>query len=98
MTTRSALAFVLVACGCQPRTPTPTPTTDVPRATDAPQSVMVDAGPAPSAVSPRLVAFGSADAVRTWINTYDTARPMRGAGHLPMPVAMTRTGRCQPIA
>ena len=82
MNHRSALALVLVACGCQRAAPTPP--ADVPRdvasVADASRAAgVLDAGP-PSAVSPRLTAFGSAAAVRTWINTYDSAaRPRRGA-------------------
>ncbi len=73
MNPRSALALVLIACGCQRAVPTP-PHPDVPRV-----AVVPDAGP-PSAVSPRLTAFGSAAAVRTWINTYDSAGPARRGG------------------
>ena len=80
MNTRTTLALVLVACGCQRATPTPTPpvAVDVPRVTDATQAA-ADAGP-PSAVSPRLVAFGSADAVRAWINTHGTDGLRRRGG------------------
>lgn len=75
MTTRSTLALVLVACGCQRAVPTPPhpPAVDVPRVTDATHATVVDAGDLTLPLS-RLVAFNSAAAVRTWINTYQSAQ------------------------
>ena len=76
-----AVALVLIASGCQPDAPTPPRppvALDVPRAVDA-HVAAVDAGPA-TGVSARLEAFGSADAVRTWINTYATSG-VRRRGH-----------------
>jgi hypothetical protein len=95
MTTRSTLALVLVACGCQravPAQPTPPPAIDVPRVVDATRAAAVDAGDLTLPLS-RLVAFGSADAVRTWINTYQSAHGgrRRGGSSGPAPVVASES-------
>ncbi|TAK19989.1 MAG: hypothetical protein EPO40_32325 [Myxococcaceae bacterium] len=81
MTRHSTLALALVLCGCQRPVPAQTtpPATDVPRVTDATQATAADAGD-PTLPLSRLVAFGSADAVRTWINTYQSAQGGRRRG------------------
>ena len=94
MTTRSTLALVLVACGCQravPAQPTPPPAMDVPRAVDATRATTADAGDLTLPLS-RLVAFGSADAVRTWINTYQSAHGGRRRGGMAAESAGDATG------
>jgi hypothetical protein len=82
MHSRTMFALALVACGCQRTTPAPpAPTADVPRAVDAPRAAVADAGDLSRPLA-RLTAFGSADAVRTWINTYQSAQGhgRRGGG------------------
>ncbi len=82
--TSLTVALAALAAACQPTTPTPAPTSDVPRVTAVDARVAaVDAGD-PSAPSSRLVAFGSADALRTWINARDTGgNRRRGNGSPP---------------
>ncbi len=70
MNHRTTLAVALVACGCGRSAPTPPVAPDVPRA--------VDPNP-PTDLAPRLVAFGSADAVRTWIRAHHVNEQARRA-------------------
>lgn len=91
--TSLTLVFAALAASCQPSTPTPT--TDVPRvAADVPRVTAVDAGD-PARPLSRLVAFGSADALRTWINTRDTGSNRRRNGSppaMPAPSAAAESG------